>query len=157
MPPQKPGKSKQDYSTPKEFIEAAEARFGPIAMDLAASEDNRKAPLWLGLDKGLSSLECDWRKESCGDLCFLNPPFSHIAPWAKKCHEEGQKGCRIVFLVPASVGSNWWRDWVHNKAYVHMLNGRLTFDGCKDPYIKDMALIQYGYGLQGYGIWTWNK
>lgn len=157
MPPQKPGKSKQDYATPACFIKALEARFGPLTLDLAASETNRKAPLWLGLDKGLNSLEIDWKGAAGDGLCFLNPPFSHIEPWAKKCYIEGERGCKIFFLVPASVGSNWWRDWVHNKAYAHILNGRITFEGCSDPYIKDLALIQYGYGISGYGIWSWMK
>lgn len=41
MPAQKPGRSKQDYSTPAAFISAVKSQFqtGPFAYDLAADED----------------------------------------------------------------------------------------------------------------------
>lgn len=42
MPAQKPGKSKQDYGTPKDFIDAVAARFGPLVVDLAAHAGNAK-------------------------------------------------------------------------------------------------------------------
>ena len=40
VPIQKPGRSRQDYGTPPEFLAAVVARFGPLAFDLAASRDN---------------------------------------------------------------------------------------------------------------------
>lgn len=153
------GRSKQDYETPWEFIKAVEDRYGPLSIDLAASEANKKAPKWLGLDQGVNSLDVDWAEAAGKNLCFLNPPFDHIEPWAQKCAQEGAYGCKILFLVPASIGSNWWRDWVHNIAYVNGLNGRIIFDGQKDgkkdPYPKDLALIEFGFGRTGYGIWRW--
>jgi hypothetical protein len=47
----------------------------------------------------------------------------------KKAHEEMIKGARTAMLVPAGVGANWWRDHVHNKAHVLLLNGRIMFVG----------------------------
>ena len=48
MPAQKPGSSKQDYSTPRAFLDAVEKRFGRIKWDLAAHERNHVCDLWLG-------------------------------------------------------------------------------------------------------------
>ena len=46
-------------------------------------------------------------------------------------------------LVPAGVGSNWWKAWVHHKAYVFLLNGRITFVGQPTCYPKDCCLLYY--------------
>ncbi len=153
MPVQKPGLSKQDYSTPDEFIAAVKDRLGisEFAYDLAADVGggNSKAPDWY--DVGWNSLTNPW-PELTQRWCWLNPPFANIAPWAKKCSESGMK---IAFLVPAAVGSNWFRDYVDGKALVLLLNGRLSFDGIA-PYPKDTILCLYGV-TPGYEVWNWRK
>jgi hypothetical protein len=57
--------------------------------------------------------------------------------------------------VSPAVGSNWWRDHVHEKTQVFFLNGRLCFDGVA-PYPKDCALCAYGME-PGYECWNWRK
>lgn len=153
MPLQKPGESKQDYETPPDFMAAIHARYGKPVWDLAASEGNAKAPFfWTEQQDSLSQ---NWGET--GSLQWLNPPFSHIESWAKKCHESSMAhSINLLFLVPASVGSNWFRDWIHGKAYVNFLNGRLTFVGCETCYPKDLMLCHFGHeGESGYGIWDW--
>lgn len=148
------GNSKQDYQTPLDFMGAVKQRYGKLSFDLAADKANTQCELFYSQEE--NSLIQPWHLLT--GILWLNPPFDNIGHWAKKCHEESQKGVQILFLVPNSTGANWFRDYVHNKAYVTMLNGRLTFVGCKDPYPKDMVLIHYGayYGA-GYGIWDWRN
>ena len=149
------GQSRQDYGTPAAFIQAVEKRFGPITFDLAASEENRKSPFFFGEIR--NSLDQPWHRIH-GNL-WLNPPFSNITPWAKKCAEESAKGARILFLVPSSTGANWFRDYVWGRADIYFLNGRLTFEGCTDPYPKDCLLAHYT-GLDrtpDFRIWEWKK
>lgn len=143
MPAQKPGKSKQDYATPWPFIRALEARFGKIELDLAATKDNTKAPLWITPEQ--DSLSMDWNAPNftSARLAFLNPPFGSIAPWARKCAEAER--LRILFLVPASVGSNWWAQHVHGQAdLVLFVRPRLSFDG-KNSFPKDCAVAVYNF------------
>lgn len=145
-------KSKQDYATPACFMEPLEKRFGKVTFDLAASADNTKADRWYSLEE--NSLVQHWCK--LGGLLFLNPPFSNIEPWAEKCATEAKLGARILFLVPASVGSNWFRDHVHRHAFVLALNGRIPFDP-ENPtwgYPKDCLLACYSFGV-GFDTWTW--
>lgn len=152
MPVQKPGKSKQDYGTPWELIDAIEMRFGEkFTMDLAASEDNAKAPLWI--DEAHDSLSCDWSK--LGGLLWLNPPYEKIAPWAEKCYQDMILGARVMLLTPASVGSNWYQKYVHGKAYVMALNPRLTFEGETTCYPKDLCLSYFYAGMAGFEVWRW--
>lgn len=151
MPMQKPGKSRQDFPTPDDFIQAFIQRFGPISYDLAADDTNTKCPSgWF--DKVNDSLERDWHKLP-GNL-WLNPPYEKIEPWAFKCAEESRFGAKIFMLVPASIGSNWYRDYVEPYAYTLALNPRLSFDG-KHPYPKDCLLACYLHGFTGFQTWEW--
>jgi phage N-6-adenine-methyltransferase len=151
------GGSRQDYATPADFMEAVIKRFGVIACDLAANESNTKAQIWYGPDawmhSEMDSLKVDWHKQR-GNL-WLNPPFSNISPWAQKCADESAKGARILFLTPASVGSNWFCQFVHQKANVLFLNKRIRFVGAKDDYPKDCILSCFGFGEVGYEVWRW--
>jgi site-specific DNA-methyltransferase (adenine-specific) len=157
MPAQAPGLSKQDYSTPTEFIDAVKRKFGirAFAYDLAASQENTKADLFFSEKE--DSLQQDWSKLS-GDL-WLNCPYARIEPWAKKSYESSLarktpvSPPRLFLLVPAAVGANWWSRWVHKKCRVYFLNGRISFDG-KAPYPKDTALACYNMPV-GYRVWRW--
>lgn len=116
-PMQKPGRSKQDYGTPWEFIRAVEGRWGVFSIDLAAwGPANAKAPAFLTPLE--NSLECDWNKYAAVNA-WLNPPFGNIGDWAAKCARHllafTREGGRIILLTPASIGSEWFeahhRDW----------------------------------------------
>lgn len=147
------GRSRQDYGTPWAFIEACTARFGPLAWDLAASSTNAKAPRFY--DEAADSLKQDWRKLP-GTL-WLNPPFANIAPWAEKCAVDGSDRCGLLlFLTPASIGTDWFSRHVERNAVVLGLSPRLTFEGTSDPYPKDLMLSVFGYGLTGFGVWRWD-
>jgi phage N-6-adenine-methyltransferase len=151
-PRQKPGKSRQDYATPPEFIAAVVERFGPLAWDLAADAKNHKAPSYYTAER--DSLAQDW---TClrGTL-WLNPPFGDIAPWARKCRASMPffpVGTRIVMLTPASIGSCWFAEHVHGHALVMGISPRLSFDG-KNSYPKDLALMVYGQ-TPGFDVWRW--
>ncbi len=151
-------RSKQDYETPREFIHLIEVRFGKIFLDLAADHLNSKGEHFLG--GAVDSLKQDWLEISKGELCWLNPPFGTIRPWARKCAKEAEQGAKILLLVPASVDSNWWTDFVHHKAAVLFLSPRISFDG-KNPYPKPCALCCYGFGMLTanppvvYEPWRW--
>lgn len=163
------GTSKQDYKTPRDFLDKVEARFGPIRFDLAADADNcvvkgdaRVKRFYSAED---SAFAHDWNTDigSMGGmglegLLWLNPPFDNIAPFAKKCADTVRlaKGpTRIALLVPASVGSNWFRDYVWQKSSVFFLNGRICFDG-KHPYPKDCLLAVYDRAKSHRAeVWPW--
>lgn len=156
MPKQKPGRSKQDYGTPWELIRAVEKRWGRIGLDLAAVEANAKAPRYITPED--DSLTVAWHKAAGRSLCWLNPPFSDIGTWVEKCAEESERGCRIVMLVPASIGSEWFARHVFGKAGVYGIRPRVTFEGCSDPYPKDCMLLTWGMGDEGtLKIWRWDE
>jgi hypothetical protein len=182
MPKQKPGRSRQDYETPQEFIDAINndllkppPYYGPITMDLAATSDNAKAKMFVTPE--IDSLFAPWYLTSyitdailhtCvpfqQETAYLNPPFGRIEPWAKKCAETlpwlpenkyEYKGL-ILFLTPASIGSNWFESYVWPHARVYALKPRIKFVGEKHPYPKDCILSVYGTGIhERLDIWRW--
>jgi phage N-6-adenine-methyltransferase len=149
------GASRQDYSTPRDFLEAVEKRFGKISCDLAAIVQNSVCEQFLGPGSlyAADSLTCNWHRY--GGLYWLNPPFANIEPWARKCAEESALGAKILFLVPASVGSRWFEKYVFNKAEVYFLAPRLSFDG-EHPFPKDCMLCYYSRDqLYDCQFWRW--
>lgn len=146
------GKSKQDYGTPPEFIAAVEKRFGELALDLAATRENKKALACFTPED--DSLMHHWGT-LLGNL-WLNPPFADITPWAEKAAKECSPRAGFMFLLtPASVGTDWFREHVQPSAYVLGLSPRLTFEGTHDPYPKDLMLSVFGFGLRGFDTWRW--
>jgi phage N-6-adenine-methyltransferase len=158
-PLQKPGRSKQDYATPVAFLEAVKARLGiqAFAIDLAANASNTTAPQYL--DVTTNALAVPWPPlVPAGSWAWLNPPFANINRWARKCAGLRQAGGQVAFLVPASVGADWFRDWVHQQALVLLLNGRLSFLDNGKPYPKDCLLALYSpHVLPGYNVWSWRE
>lgn len=145
------GKSRQDYQTPEEFMLAVRNRWGKPRFDLAASAKNAQCTRYF--NKRDNALKKQWPRT----LCWLNPPYSDIGPWAKKCAEEAQRGTRTLFLVPASVGSNWYCDWCYPYSATYFLQGRITFVGAVDPYPKDLILCDFGGRAAKCVPWKWTE
>jgi phage N-6-adenine-methyltransferase len=157
MPRQRPHRSKQDYRTPAPFLAAVRTRLGIVhfAIDLAATAANAVVPRFL--DVSHDALAVSWAPLLEDGWGWLNPPYTDIAPWARRCRETREAGGSVAFLVPASVGANWFRDTVDGHALVLFLNGRLSFDA-KGPYPKDCMLALYSpYLLPAYEVWTWSS
>lgn len=151
--PRPVNKETQDTGTPLDFFNVIKEEFAP-QWDLAAHRYNTKCDNFISLD-GLKlpeqsrfpiqadSLAYPWYTLSDGWL-WLNPPFAKIEPWVAKAYMERLKGAKILVLVPASVDSNWFEDWVENKATeVRFLNPRLKFVGHTNAYPKPLMLIVY--------------
>lgn len=179
MPMQKPGRSKQNYATPSNFIKATKRMLGidAFTFDFAADAENTKADHWWTKENdSLSRSVMEWYFATDGGWGWLNPPFSDIDPWAERCNRLREVGGSVAFLVPAGVGANWFRDHVDGKALVLFLNGRLCFieDWATtiDPasvkkgtphfykseplYPKDCILCLYSPMFEpGYQVWTW--
>lgn len=155
MPQQKPGKSESSVGTPTEFINAVEKRWGSIAVDLAADAENCKGKTFISAE--MDSFKFDWG--AMEGVLWLNPPYSNIEPWVKKASEDCKKPLvrqrRILVLIPASVGTNYFAKYIHGHARVYFLSPRLKFEGHKNPYPKDLILCVYGEDT-GYEPWRWD-
>lgn len=157
MPMQQPGRSDQVVCTPKELLDAVRQRFHitEFEWDLAASRENSVAGMAFFSEED-DALTKHWSTADGWNWC--NPPYANLRPWVTKAWEEAGKGAHTIMLVPASTGSNWWRDWVVGKAYITFLNGRVTFKGHTKPYPKDLALLIYAPFVEGGSTtWSWKE
>lgn len=167
------GRGKQDYGTPRAFLDAIERQYGPIGLDLACTKANMVAPCGIAIDAELDSLAQSWVApmvwnkagnvveglSEAIEVAFLNPPFAQIAPWASKVAECRWLRRWTLMLVPASMGSRWWADHVLGQTMVFGIP-RMAFvdDGeASDIYPKDLALVAAGYGVAGVSYWDWRK
>lgn len=82
----------------------------------------------------------------------MNPPYGReIWKWVKKAHEESVKGATIVALLPASVGTKWWREWIADNGHeVTILTGRITFVGAPGPAAFESAIVVFRPRLPQY-------
>lgn len=173
MPAQRPGKSEQTVLTPPVFLRSVCSFLGitDFYRDLAADKDNRVVRRFYSKEN--DGLLQDWRTPE-EEWNWLNPPFAKITPWVRRANERFKgRGPQAhlhntAILIPASTGSNWWRDYVHRQAMVLFLNGRITFHdkdgnpvcspktGKPTPFPKDLALLLYSSAwAPGYEVWDW--
>ncbi len=162
-PTQKRHRSEQVVSTPRDFIAAVQARFGPLVFDLAATRANS---VCLGdyLGPGSSFVEdaftpgFSWAGLGANNpgYSWLNPEYANIGPWAERCVTESAKGLHVLMLAPAAVGSEWFNAHVRPNAYVFELTPRLKFVGHAHAYPKDLILACFGpERFVGRASWRW--
>ncbi len=159
----------QDVGTDKLFFSVVHREFS-FAADLAANEHNHKCPVWYGKSEGDTetaggSLNLPWHR--LAGWLWLNPPYKDMEPWARKCQEEAALGAKIAMLVPASVDTDWFEDYVWGKAEVRFLKSRLTFDFIHvkgpnagkqnvDNYPKPLMLVLFERGrFPTAAPWNW--
>lgn len=164
MPVQKPHRSKQNYATPEVFIAAVKRRLGiaEFGFDFAAEPHTTQSPDgFYSLERSALAEGETWSVQlDEGEWGWLNPPYTDIAQWAARCAELRRAGGQIAFLVPASVGANWFRDYVHGHALVLALNGRLAFMPDKPTWLypKDCVLCLYSPTIvPGFEVWNWRQ
>lgn len=156
MPPkQKPGKSRQDYETPQELIDAVEHRFGTIGFDLAASKRNAVASECFDIRSDALAPERSWQLPGV-QVAWLNPPFGRLGPWAQKCAEHRELQRWTLMLAPLG-SQDWACEHVWGKAFVLKLRGRVTFVGETQGFIKDLVIACYGFGVAGEEFWDWRN
>lgn len=154
-------KTVQDVGTPLELIAAVEQSVGGIWVDLASTQE-------LAVCKTFVTPEMDALGQKYGNWAaalsqpgrwgWLNPPFGESTRWVKHAAEQAFKGARLILLLQAAVGSNYFAEHIYGRAEVRFLQGRLTFRGHAQPYPKDCLLAIYEPGrYPALRVWDWRK
>lgn len=100
------GDSRDDWATPAEYIQAVEARYGPLTLDAACLEDTAQANSFYTPED--NALIQPWR----GHCFWLNPPFDELkkGEWGEKAAAEAALPDTLgLMLTPVRTGSEWWR------------------------------------------------
>lgn len=101
------------WMTPPEVLESLREEFGELYDPCPAHWDGS----WDGL-------AIDWPMDRA---CFVNPPYSQIASWAKKCREEADKDRFVILLIPSRTDTRYFHDFIYGSAEIRFFKGRLKF------------------------------
>ena len=109
------------WATPQAFFDELDKEFH-FTLDPCALPTNAKcAKFFTPEDDGLAQ---DWS----GHSVFCNPPYGRkIAAWVMKCHDEAQKGTKVVMLIPSRTDTSYFHDYIYHKAEIRFIRGRLKF------------------------------
>ena len=67
-----------NWMTPRHIIDELENEFGELFDPCPAYHDG-----------SFNGLEISWPRDK---VCFVNPPYSEMKDWVKKCHDERVQG-----------------------------------------------------------------
>ena len=120
--------SKSDeWETPQGFYDDLNIEFN-FTLDPCANCDNHKTPYYFS--KHTNGLSQDWS----GNVCFVNPPYSQIKLWVKKCYEESIKpNTKVVLLIPARTDTRYFHEYIYKpENEIRFIKGRLKFSNSKN-------------------------
>jgi hypothetical protein len=101
----------------------------------------------------LTGASKDWTRRG---LLWLNCEWADVAPWATKCLVEAVAGANIVLLTHVAI-ADWARNLIFGRADVHLLSGRMSFDG-KNVLPKDCMLSHFHPEQSGrLEVWDWRR
>ena len=141
-----------DWSTPQDYFDQV-AKVYRFTLDACADVNNKKAPLYYGLDHSdvtrRDGLAGDWAADAAGGCVWLNPPYGRtIKDWMRKAVAESDRGATVVCLVPARTDTAWYQDTALarqelGRASVTYIRGRLKFGGQKNAAPFPSALVVF--------------
>lgn len=143
----------EHWCTPLTILKPLRDHLGPILLDPCSNPGSIVGAVtaYCGpIANDLDGLLESWQHNG---LVYVNPPYGRkIVPWIKKCAEEGRiakeqkNGTEIVLLGPARTDTKWFQRVVLPTADAVILwEGRLKFEGAKDPAVFPSFLAYWGH------------
>lgn len=109
------------WETPMYFFKLLDNEFN-FTLDPCASKENRKCKKFYSEET--NGLIRDWK----GETAFVNPPFSDIKEWVRKCYNEGQKDkTTVVMIIPSRTDTKYWHKFVMKAHEIRFCVGRVNF------------------------------
>lgn len=109
------------WETPDYFFKLLDDEFH-FTLDPCASDFNHKCKKYYTIKE--DGLKQDWSNE----VVFVNPPFSNIKEWVKKCYQEGLKeNTIVVMIIPSRTDTQYWHEFVMSAVEIRFCEGRVNF------------------------------
>ena len=137
-----------EWSTPQDFFDKLNWRFGPFDLDPCATPHNTKcANFYTAAENGLNK---SWQ----GHTVFVNPPYGRgIEDWIKKGYEEAQDpDTKVVMLIPARTDTKYWHNYVMKAEMVFFIKGRLKFGASTNSAPFPSAVVVFSKRPAGWGL-----
>lgn len=111
------------WATPQSFFNALNTEF-KFTLDVCALPETAKCNKYFTPE--IDGLNQDWAM----DVCFMNPPYGrgqNVYSWVKKAYETSLEGGTVVCLLPASVDTKWFHEFVMKSSEIRFVIDRLWF------------------------------
>ncbi len=131
-----------NWMTPQSLIDELELEFGSM-FDPCPAWTQTNVPYQDGL-------EIDW---SLNYVNFVNPPYSEMKAWVKKCHDEWRKGATVILLIPPRTCTKYFHDYIYGNAELRFIRGRVKFvhpetgEGKSAPFPSMLCIFYGGFSL----------
>lgn len=133
-----------EWTTPRKLFDELNNEFG-FDLDPCATEENH-------LCGNYFTRKQDGLNQNWGGCCvFCNPPYSNIAAWVEKCYREGCKdNTTVVLLIPARTDTKYFHNFIHQRAEIRFIKGRLRFGDGKGtaPFPSMVVIFRGAYAEQ---------
>ena len=121
-----------EWGTPQDVFDRLNAEF-KFTLDPCATHENAKLPKYYTKEE--NGLSKNWD----GERVFMNPPYGReITKWVKKAYESK---ALVVGLLPARTDTQWFHNWIYNKARIRFIKGRLKFSKKNSAPFPSMVVI----------------
>jgi phage N-6-adenine-methyltransferase len=129
----------QTWFTPSYVLDPVRVDLGgSIGLDPATALDNPVAAerFYTVDDDGL---EQPWSGPEWSPSVFVNPPYSRARePWVERCIAAGERGQKVVLLIPAATDTRIWQKAASTSTAVVFTKGRVKF-GIPRPNGRQVA------------------
>lgn len=132
---------RDEWTTPQKVFDELDVEFH-FDLDPCATDENHKCDTYF--TEAQDGLTQDWG----GHRVFCNPPYSKISKWTEKCYREGQKdNTLVVLLIPSRTDTQYFHNFIYNRAEIRFVNGRLRFSGSKTnaPFASMIVIFRGAY------------
>lgn len=109
-----PDRIRDLWSTPLWLFNYLDQRYGPYNIDGAASANNAKCARFFSL----GGEDAFFAKVERGDRIFLNPPYSHMAPWIGLARKWSGLGALVTVVCPHDVSTEWAAEGIINSGEI---------------------------------------
>ena len=126
-----------EWETPQELYNELNKRF-TFTLDPCSTNENHLCDKYFTKeDDGLTK---SWK----GETVFVNPPYSNIKKWVKKCYTEHEtNGTIVVMLIPSRTDTIYFHNYIYHKADIEFIKGRLHFSNSKNSAPFPSMIVIY--------------
>ena len=128
------------WATPQYVFDELNKEFN-FTLDPCATKENAKCKKFFTEKE--DGLKQDWSDE----VVFMNPPYGRvIGNWVKKASEGGAK--IAVCLLPARTDTQWFHEYIYEKAEIRFIKGRLKFGDSKNSAPFPSMVVIFKQNIQ---------
>lgn len=123
-----------EWATPQDLYDKLNAEF-EFTLDPCATPENAKCKRFF--TKEDDGLKQTWKDETV----FVNPPYSNISEWVRKCRDESVVSVPpVVLLIPSRTDTKYFHGYIwdlernqpRDGVETRFLKGRLKFGNSKN-------------------------